>query len=408
MLFSTLISDAVQPPPPVRWRYVATILLVWFLLLLSPAVMNIVVDPCQVFHKSWFKHVFFYKDNERFQGAGLIRNYLAPDHRFDGVIVGSSISANITSQDIRSTLGWNGLNLSVRASGLTERYFILQHALATGRVRHVLLELYAADVDETAALLDEKASFPFYLYSDRLLDKFPYVFNLSILQASLMLLQQNDWLPSLPAGLQKFLVLDPAIWGEKGVEAWSVWMQDAGHMQDFERFNRPDNLLRKRREIDAVRQQYQGQLQSTHDYPFAIQQLCIVDLVRAHPDIAFDIWFAPVSLARYASEPDPQFIDRNVALRRFVVTSLASASNVRVFGFDNELSITGDLRNYLDYSHFSPRVQDWVLREVGQGHHRLTVENIDSYAEQFRRNVMDFDIAVPASNSAPTTINQTP
>ena len=366
------------------------------MLVCVPPLVVFVVDPYQVFHRSWLPRVFFYKDNERYQVAGLLKQYLAHDNSFDSVIVGSSVSANIAASDMQSTLDWRALNVSMRAASLQERYFVLQQALASPKIRRVLLEVYASDIQTDTGFVTEQSGFPVYLYSDSWFDKRRYVFNFSVFYHALVLSKLNGYLDFLPVSVSAWIQPAADGWHEGDVDDWNVWITDPGHAEEFERFNQPENLARKREALARAREeQHRTAWEWRRDYPFTMQKTCIVDIVRAHPDVQFVIWFAPVSLARYASENAMDTINQQVELRRFLVKSLAALSHVQIYGFDNVLDFTANLHNYMDYSHYTQERQRWVLREMAQGHYRMDEDTVDAYVEQLRRNILLFDIPTP-------------
>jgi hypothetical protein len=392
-------SNTLPTKDPINWRYAKLFLSIWSLVIFVPAAVVLLIDPFQVFHKSWLSKVFFYKDNERYQIAGVLKNYLDDDSAYNGVIIGTSISANITAADIASTLGWRVVNLSVRAAPLTERFYILKKSLEHSSVKHVLMEVYANDTeDDMDFIQDNSADFPAYLYNDSLRDKQHYVFNLSVFHNCWVLLRLNGWLVWMPQTIQDFFKPDINAWSEGDVGKWNVWVTDPSHRDAFLLFNQPANLQKKKQELATVRALHKKELRPWQtDYAFDIQKKCLVDVIKAHPDVQFDLWFAPVNLGLYASGFNRENINKNVEFRRFLVKSLDDQTNVRLFGFDNVLSITADMRNYMDYSHFSSAIQKQVLQDITHGNYRLTADNIDVYAEQFKNNILAFDIAVPAT-----------
>ena len=374
-------------------RFAIRLLLIWLFLLLLPAVLVIVVDPYQVFHRSWLPQVFFYKDNERYQVAGLVKHYLGHDSDYDSAVIGSSLSANITSEEVQATLGWKALNLSIRAGSLAERALVLQQALASGNIKHVLLELNPADTGDVEALGN---TFPAYLYTNQWFDKYQYVFNQTLVLSSLALLEKNGWLNNFPEIVRKQFLLDPLKWSAEDVGSWNRWIQDAELNDAFNVYNNLANLSNKKQELNTIRQQQgrEGWIWRT-DYSFAEQKAVMLDSIRKHPEVEFRIWFAAASLWRYAADFNMDAINKHVELRRFVVSDLASLPNVRIYGFDNELSITAELHNYMDPTHFTRQIQSRILNEIANNNHRITLDNIDAYTVSFRDNILHFDVNIP-------------
>ena len=61
---------------------------------------------------------------------------------------------------------------------------------------------------------------------------------------------------------------------------------------------------------------------------------------------------------------------------------------VRVFAFDNEYWITGDIGNYRDTAHlFNRDILEYILESVPLRRHQLTSENVDKYSQDLIGNV---------------------
>ncbi len=206
------------------WRFISVFLAAWLLLMLLPALVVAIIDPYQVFHRTFLPKVYFYKENERYQMAGLIKNYLGPVTGTDSIIIGTSLSNNFLDEDVQSRLGWSALNLSMRGSTLAERSFVLERAIETGHVRHVIFEINPIDFLDDA--LDPKTdqAFPAYLYSNAYNDKGRYLFNQTVALQALALYRQ-----SYPFSDEAVLsAVWPAWHGgawHEGLRHWMAWME---------------------------------------------------------------------------------------------------------------------------------------------------------------------------------------
>lgn len=388
-------SSISTSDPAVSARYIRRFLLCWLLLMLAPALFVVVVDPYQAIHRSFLDNPPFYKDNERYQVPGLIRHYLR-DSDYNSVIIGSSLSSNFTTEHLQQHLGWNALNLSMRASTLAERSFVLQEAIRTGKVKHVLFEINPTDFmdDETDPRQDP--AFPAYLYNDSLAAKWRYYFNQTIvLQAAAVLLHDAgmEQANMLVAGKPVF---EADAWGF-GINRWTNWLDSAERSETFSRYNTRDNLLALHADLEQKKPQQQREnWEWRTDYPFTGVRKNLVELVRNNPDVEFRIWFGAVSLLRYAGDINIDAINRHVEIRRIITNELSGLPNVKIYSFDNDMNIVGDLGNYMDVSHFSRAILEKVLQEIGRDTHRLHAADIDRFVETFRKNILEFEVKVPA------------
>jgi hypothetical protein len=173
----------------------------------------------------------------------------------------------------------------------------------------------------------------------------------------------------------------------------------------FAAYNTHENRTKLKEELAVAREQ-QSQQSSNPWEPhltFAAAQRDVVDVVRANPTVDFRIWFAPVSVIRFAQEPDLGLAANMIELRRFLVMALANVPNVKLYGVDRELTVTGNLDNYMDTQHFTMTIQRWVLDSIANEQYRLTPDNIKEYTESLRNNILQYEVVVP--QNAPAILN---
>jgi hypothetical protein len=386
---STSISD-----DSVSLRYIRRFLVCWLVLLFAPALLVIAVDPYQALHRSFLQDPPFYRDNERYQVPGLIDQYLRAGD-FDSAIIGSSLSSNFTTDLLQEHLGWRAINLSVRASTLGERAFIFQRAVNSGKLKHVLFEINPTDFVDEDVTPEQIPTFPAYLYQDSFFGKWRYFFNqTTVFQAAAILLRDTvvaDWYLKLEG---KYL-LDPDQWGF-GVERWSFWMDGAERADAFAKFNTRENRQALKADFDKTRitqLRDSWEWQTGHAFKGVRQNL--VDIVRSHPEVEFRIWFGAVSMLRYSADINMDAINKHVEVRRFIVNELADLPNVKIYSFDNDADIVSNLDNYMDVAHFSRNTLNRIATEISRDTHRLNRDNIAAFCDQFRKNILEFDVTVP-------------
>lgn len=382
-------------------RFICIFLLAWLCLLCAPALLVLIVDPYHVFHRSIFSDQPFYKDNERYQVAGIIHHDLAPANP-DSLVVGTSLSSNFTAAYIQKYFGWQAVNLSIRASTLSERTFVLEEALRSSNIKQVIFEINPADIGDGGVDVFHDPDFPLYLYQPGYTNKTRYLFNYSVASQSIALLMRNCESCNKTAQELGLPYFKKAAWGF-GIEQWNEWLRDAEDNQAFTVFNTPERQLAMQQELDRIiLSQGRDTWEWQNSFPFENIHNNLVAVIKKHPEIEFRIWFGAVSLYRYAGEDRASSINMYVALRRTVTNELAQLPNVRIYSFDNDKDIVGDMRNYMDSSHFSRSTLEYILSEMSKDTHRLQPETIDAFCEQFRQNIFSFKIKIPE-----TTLNST-
>ena len=168
---------------------------------IPPSLFVFMADPCHIFHKPFpgiFHHGF--TGFAICQNAGLIKTYLNdPQENYDSFLTGTSLSGNFLSERISALTPWRKtmkLTMPSAAPSLIQLYVEL--ALATGNIHHVFWEIFPfkflpyRDLDDKI-IATEFGDFPAYLYNGSRLDDYRYLFNYTILGASLGVIYGEDF-----------------------------------------------------------------------------------------------------------------------------------------------------------------------------------------------------------------------
>jgi hypothetical protein len=319
---------------------------------------NYAVDPLQIYRRAAYPAVF--SENQRHQNAGLIRSY-----DYTTIIVGNSHVENFSPAFIERVTGEPTIKLAIEGSQASEQAAMVEKAIETGHVQRVIWGLdHLAFRDSTLSPWGG-ARLPRYLYEPSLATVGRYLLSLDTLELSANAL--------LGRGHRSLETLNR--WGESAqygppsvARSWrrirrNVAREKARPGNDFS-----PTITMTRRKIDRL----------------------LVPLVRANPDVRFDLYFSPFSVIAYSVDQlvsDHEFEER-LAFKRSVVEAVGSSPNVRVFDFQAVRGITHELDRYKDVHHFDPAVNDWIIRSMERDEHRVTPANIDDalrrHAEQVR------------------------
>jgi len=342
----------------VLWTVAATIVL--------PALLVLAVDPFQVVHRPFLRPLLFI-ENDRYQNAGLIRQYLARGDAFDSVVIGTSMSEDFRSLQAGAALGSGRvLRLTVRGGNAEALALLANAALETGKVRHVLWEVYRGYWDPAWM---EKLQMPSELYTDRS----PwgvrhYLFSHDAVATSIAILKGTQ------AGVRDFdLLHDETSRSEKANRE----------------FNSPESLAKLRAEIDPA-----DPLVPSPPPPNAaeIERAIRDDLfgvIDAHPGATYALVFPPVSYLDLARRGSPELARRALVLR-LLAAEAAKRPNVALFGFDTLSCIGGDLRNYRDYNHFLPEVAELIAASLRAGRNRITPATVELYLRRTESQVLEW------------------
>lgn len=351
-------------------RILIAILAITLAVLAAPAVFVLLVDPFQVFHRHFLNKPAFLDGHERFQNVGLIRSYLGGNEGYQAIVLGTSMSQNFLSSRVEKDLQW-GKTLRLTMSGGTPREirYVAEAAIKTGNVRSVLWEVFTSYVGPDPEDLHDRSLFPVYLYNDEVWDDLRYVFSNGSVERAAQVLK-----------------------GRYGsdLDRYSSWMDREVALGAFDKFSGDANLSSFARQLrDRRASAVPKGVTATHSFPQIDANL--LPVVRTNPDVRFEIFFPPASTLNYALMPPGEFASV-LAMRRYLLEQTTGMANVRLFAFDGESWITGDLGNYKDLVHYGIDINEFILGAISAGTHQLTPANLDEHLDRLIESVNGYKI----------------
>lgn len=88
---------------------------------------------------------------------------------------------------------------------------------------------------------------------------------------------------------------------------------------------------------------------------------------------------------------EDEYLNRNLSVRRYLVTRLASKKNIRIYAFDT-FAFTDDLANYVNLQHYDGNISVELLNFIAEDTRRLTAENIADYEHRFENDVNHYQV----------------
>lgn len=356
-------------------RAALTILAVLFSLLAGLAVAQIVIDPYQVFHRSFFG-VTIPGGNDRFRVVGLINSFLAKEEGYSSIVIGTSYEMGYDPRRLEEKLGWGkGLNLSIAGGFAKEKRLVLTHALRTGKVRTVLWGMFKDYAEPNPENVNPLAIFPESLYYTRpdVEEVLRYLLGWDTMKQSLVVARG---------------------WGLRDITGLGDWNPDAVARKLFEAFNTPDSLKEQAEVVDKAKPQMaEAGATWTPDQTtrFPSVDTNIVAIVAAHPEVEFRLVFGPLSLAFFHTLTAAE-LKQQMSLRSYIVKATAPYPNVRVYGFEADAEVTGNLANYRDSCHYGSLANNRVVDAIAVDKMRLTPDNVDGYVRDLLAKVQAFRV----------------
>lgn len=337
-----------------------------------PSTIVVLADPCHVFHRpigGIFRHGFTY--NQRCQNAGLINQYLAGNGgRSAAVLVGTSLSGNFLPSDITRAYDLQrALKLFLPDGRPAEQQATMEHALQNQSAKLAIWEIlpqqYLLYGKDGMGKLVDSAIFPAYLYNRSRLDDYRYIFNQATLQATLDVLQQAD-IVNIPS-IDMMGIWDHGCPTTRSCNPFHTAVDISDLRKDFKQ---PLHTLLR----DAER--------ATLDYSTVDQRLLSTLQRHCNTALRIDLFFPPLSYLWFSRQNSLEF-HYHLYMLRYVTGKIATCDNIRVFAFNDEGWIAGDLAHYHDPRHFYGDVQRYIIESMASGKHVINTDNVAAYEKRF-------------------------
>jgi hypothetical protein len=328
-------------------------------IMLAAAALNFIVDPLQIFRPARLFPAMYSQDS-RLQNAGLIRS-----QSFDTVVMGTSLAIHFHQRDIDRLLGVKSLKLSMTGSSSREQVFVLDAAMAR-RPKRVIWE-----VDDwifhDAPEIDANTHLPTNLYRGNAKGIASYLFDGAMARESMWIAAR-----SIPP-------IEPAVAALTNEALFKLPIADVDDINTLPReedlsalYNAKRAMAAYRYITDPVRSKY---LLDDTDYDMKVRvfERDAIGLIRAHPDVTFDVYLPPYSILQWVAlrETSPETLQSVYAFSAYLCRRLMEFPNVRLFDFRSEKDVTHDLNNYSDVIHHSPDIDLKILGWLAQGKHRV-------------------------------------
>ena len=311
--------------------------------MIAVAGIVITVDPFFQYHKP-LANFPYVVDDQVDMNPGLAQNM-----DYDSVILGSSMVVNFNTDYVSQTLGLNTIKLPYNGAYPKDQSNIMDiifKAKGTG-IKRVFLGIdelnYSGGVDETKFPITD------YLYDDNKLNDVKYIFN-------------------------KDVLLDYCIrpvFDTKDKTSWDMiypfWWQDEHYSKA---------LVLMYYEADPV----SDTEPDSEEYIKAIEKnldVNIIPYIEAHPETTFTVFYPPYSILYWNNVCNRKELMVVMEKYRYITERLSEYDNVEIYFFQNDENIICNLNNYADYTHYHPKICEYMVQCFADGTHRVTGESIE-------------------------------
>ena len=292
------------------------------------------------------------------------------DPTYNTFLVGSSVTAMYTPEYLKSILGPDvrAANLSYGGPRPRDRDMVLDRLVENPNVEHVIITFDWTYMREPEVTND---GFPAFLYDGDITNDLRMV--------------------NLPTIMATFDILAGKLtYSNPDDEAYKGYVD-----QMYDRFQQPGEMARIGRMIERNRTKVmRASGKNCDSFPAINEQLVPNVKALSARGVKVDILVPIESFAFYfvrRNDISPTLLDDLMIARRCLVSALDDVPNARIFAFDADPAVAGDLANFREVGHvYDPAILRRVVTAMATGSDRLTRENIDEHVTAIRSAVENY------------------
>lgn len=317
------------------------------------------VDPFFQYHKPllWFPYLV---DNQVNQNPGLAKHM-----DYDGILIGSSMTASFNTDWFEELMGMKTQKLSYNGSYPKDLSNIMQ--LVFDAKGDQVKAVYMAVDQSTFSADPEETKFPVtdYLYDDNVFNDVPYLLNKDVLLDYIL----------RPLADRK----DASDWAE----LYKPWWTD-------EYYNKANVLMC----YEAAEEKQEEEALAADYFKDAVEenlQKNILPYIEAHPETEFYIFYPPYSILFWNDVTREKELEAVIGRLEYMTERLLNYENVHVFNFLGKEDIICNLNNYADYMHYHKNVCRYITGCFATGENELHPENYGQAFDEIRTLAMSYN-----------------
>lgn len=337
-------------------KFIIEISFITGILLLFFIIFIVLVDPFYHYH-SPIPPVKLIPEKQAYQNGGMARRL-----KYDAIITGSSMTENFRVSQFNELFNCDTIKLSFQG-GRIRNYEMLFDQAFQNKGTKINKIFYGCDV--SAYIYDPNAEIPNkmpeYLYDNNVFNDVKYVLNKSVMF--------QYAIPHLKYGIEenKFDLDEAYTWYKECIFDKNAMMAQ---------YQRPDIEEVKDKEI--FKENVEQNLERMGKY------------IKEHPEVEFNIFFPPYSILYYDSWNRTGELESIIYSQEMIAKYFTQFSNVRLSSFMTDKEIICNLNNYKDYTHYSEKINEYIVKSMSQGTHLLNKDNISKYFEEAREFLCNY------------------
>ena len=342
-----------------KWTLKYTTAVLCMLVLIAGLV--VFIDPYFHYHAP-IKNLYYTLSEERNINDGIAKRF-----KYDAIITGTSMTENFNTSKAEELFSYDFVKLPY--PGGTYKEINTAEETALNSENNLKMIIRGIDMshlmDDKDAMRHDLGEYPTYLYDDNPFNDINYIMNKrAVLHSAMNILLTIQNGP----GCDSF-------------DEYSNWMEEYTFGADEvlkrkDSFTPPETIGElTKKERKTIRENITQNLTVTPSQ---------------YSDVKFYYFIPPYSLAWWGQINGDGDLERYLEAEKLCIEELLKFDNIKLFSFNDNFDLTGNLNNYKDSMHYGEDINNYILESMQNGTGLITRENYREYLqkEQLHR---DFD-----------------
>jgi len=341
-------------------------------------------DPLKIFHTPW-KNENYLQTNMREQALGILKYW-----KYDSLILGTSILENTSSREASELLGGAFINISIAGSDYFERSIILNYALKNKRINKIIYSL-----DNIGATRKGDPLYSYkkwnYLYDSNPFNDIYIYLNSKYLKCMFSLGGKKNC-----KGIKRDLDRPKAWYQNKhdiatfgGFDEWIKHKDSTNMKHAFQLINQSLKKIKEGHYVDNQQRIILGRGR-TKKY---INKY-ILTHAQAYPNTEFILLVPPYSrlVDSLVAQKDMDSFVVYLKSIKYLVRLSVQQKNIKIYAWGNE-DFLDDIANYRDLTHYSEKINSWMLHAIQKERGLLTMQNVNQYLQVVIDKTLKYDLS---------------
>lgn len=342
------------------WRKFSTKILVFAsLIVLFIMGFNFAIDPMIKYRKNESLKYFYTIGKERFLNFGIAKNF-----SYKTVVMGTSMTENFLLSDVEKLLNTKAIKVPFSGGTAKEFSILLDFILKQQKAEAIIYALDVFSYRNMNTSFGFPTDMPFENYSfmlkDDLFSEIKYLLSLDTFKWSLFILKNTINEDPNKNYNNSFMWFAEYKFGESEVlKDWSSMDVDPKKKEYF----KPTDYL-----FDDLKRNF--------------DELLYRHIVN-NPEIKFIIFYPPYSYLTWKLADKRGSLDACMKFKEYSLRKLVTQPNVELYDFQINRLIY-DLNNYKDISHYSHKINYFIIEQIAKKENLLSPQNLDSHLAKLR------------------------